>query len=161
MSHSREFFDLQRASLAVDIFSSEPDLRDVAIEAISTAAIPWNCSNALIEAARAQAIRCVLSGSSPSNEIIDQLRLHVFDRKRDALHAMAKVCTFGTSAIDRARWRKLDISEFTWMSIGKPLCDFDHDALDGLVFSLGDGFSGNFPGRQYGCRCWGAPVIVF
>lgn len=159
MTSSPESLNRLRASLAVDIFTSEPDLRGAVIEAIRTVAIPWSCSGDLIEAARAEAVRCVFSGGSPSAEIVDQLRLYVFTRKRDALRAMANVCILGTSAVDRARWRKLGIREFTWMAIGKPLCDFDHETLDGRVFSLADGFNGIYPGRQYGCRCGGGPVI--
>jgi uncharacterized protein with gpF-like domain len=161
MSESRETMDGIRSSLAVDLFVAEPALREVVINAIRTAEIPWTCSSELINEAREEAIRCVFSGRAPSNGLIDKLRLHEFDRKRDVEHALAKICAIGNSAVDRARWEKLGISKFTWQAIGKPLCEFDHEPLEGCVFSLTDGHYGAFPGGRYGCRCWGAAVIDF
>jgi hypothetical protein len=96
MSLPRASFDGLPATLSVNIFANESALRDTVIEAIATAPLPWDCSNELIDAARAQAIRCVLSGTGPSSEIIDQLRRHLFASKRDAHHGMAKLCIIGS-----------------------------------------------------------------
>jgi hypothetical protein len=160
MNSSRDSLEELRAALAVNIFASEPHLREVLVSAISAAAIPWTCSDDLIDAARDEAVRCVISGAGFSAGILDRLAREVFPKRRDARHGIAKICAIGTSAIDRARWREIEVKSFKWIAIGKPLCDFSHDPLEGKVFPLDKGCDGVYPGSQYGCRCWGSPVIA-
>lgn len=142
----------------VDIFKSEPWLKEPAERAIRELHVPWECSQEKIDEAKSVALEAFFNGFQPK-QYADTLSPSIFKTKREAQHAMVKIIICASSSVDRFRVGGLGLTKFRWMYI-EHLCDFPkHQSYGEKIYTYKNGAKGDWPGKNYGCRCWSSPIF--
>jgi uncharacterized protein with gpF-like domain len=143
----------------VDVFGSEPWLKIPAEKAIQELIIPWECSQEQIDEAKKEALKSFFVGSVIKT-YAGTLSPRIFRTKRDAHHAMAKIQACASAAVDRHRAQAIGAKKFRWNYLDSNLCDFpEHKKYDKGIYTYKTGAKGDWPAKNYGCRCWSSPIL--
>ena len=133
----RDLAPASRTIPTVDIFSGHPELRAVAMKAVSALEVPWGSDDVLIASAKEAALHSVLNGTS-LREYSKALSPSIFRTKREAHHAMVRIATCANVAVSMHRMRSLGVRSFKWRFVDSLCSEPSHAGFANRTFSLTD-----------------------